>query len=529
MSEVPQHIQRRRMGGKRLKKKPKKQRAFNIAQEIAVANRDDFEEESSGSESDEWYEGDEHCDFAFNEGGYYKTRPGDVLNKRYKVQKRMGWGHFSQVYLAHDKESEELVAVKILKTGEDYVQAGDEERSYHEAINKAVEAEASKSHVCRMLDSFDIYSNRGKHISMVFERMSLSIYELLNFDDDEPGFPLGVVKVMTREVLKALVEIHSANLVHTDLKPENLMLGSIEDVNLEECERYKALYEFRETQNDLEKCQEKLDKGGLNKNQKKRMKKRIAKLEAKVSENKHILAEEENNQDDEEFEQMRTALNFLGTSVLEEDQAHVKIVDLGTACFADDKNNYQIGTRNYRGPECILGIRFTQAIDVWAVACMVVELLDGQVLFDPDEEDEDEEFDNDMRNSVHLKQIIEAIGKIPKHMINREYFNRKNELLLVGEVQHKGLEEILQEKVPSLDEEDLAKLADFLRPMLEIDPSKRPSPEKMLEYEWLTVSSSDKVEIEQWIEDINCDDEADEEEDDEEEEGEVGENGATPI
>ena len=61
----------------------------------------------------------------------------------------------------------------------------------------------------------------------------------------------------------------------------------------------------------------------------------------------------------------------------------MKIVDLGTACFATDKNDYEIGTRNYRGPECILGIRFTQAIDIWAVACMVVELLDGEVLFDP--------------------------------------------------------------------------------------------------------------------------------------------------
>ena len=74
-----------------------------------------------------------------------------------------------------------------------------------------------------------------------------------------------------------------------------------------------------------------------------------------------------------------------------------------------------------------------------------------------------------MRNSVHLKQIMEALGKIPKHMINREYFNRKNELLLVGEVEHKGLREILQDKVPRLDdEEDLDNLIEFLKPMLEV-------------------------------------------------------------
>ena len=121
----------------------------------------------------------------------------------------------------------------LLRTGEDYVQAGEEERSYHEAINNSIEA-SEGSNICRMLDSFDVYSNRGKHISMVFERMSLSIYELLNFSEEEPGFPLGVVKAITKEVLQGLTELHAANLVHTDLKPENLMLSSIEPVNLEE-------------------------------------------------------------------------------------------------------------------------------------------------------------------------------------------------------------------------------------------------------------------------------------------------------
>lgn len=514
MDSVPNHIQRRRPrgGGRRLKKR---KRIANAAQEIAVANRDDFEEDSSGSESDEWYEGDEHCEFAFNEGGYHKTKPGDNLNKRYQVRKRMGWGHFSQVYLVKDKQTEDHVAVKILKTGEDYVQAGEEERSYHEAIND-IGVEANESQVCRMLDSFDIYSNRGKHISMVFERMSLSIYELCYFDDEESGFPLGVVKAITREVLQGLTELHSANLVHTDLKPENLMLASIEDVNLEECERYRVLYEFRETQKDLEECQGRLERGGLNKNTKKRLKKRIAKLENKVSGNLHV-ADEEDNQEDEEHEQMRKALNFLGNKVCEEGKAHVKIVDLGTACFANDKNNYEIGTRNYRGPECILGIRFTQAIDIWGVACMVVELLEGEVLFDPDEEDENDEFTNEMRNSVHLKQIIQALGKIPKHMINRDYFNRKNELLHIGEFEEKGLYAVLQEKTPGLDEDDLEKLVEFLTPMLEIDPKKRPTAAQMLEHSWLEVSNVDKVEIQQWIEDINALDEDDEEDEEEEE------------
>merc|ERR1719397_874512 len=356
---------------------------------------------------------------------------------------------------------------------------------------------------------------------MVFERMSLSIYELLYFDEEEPGFPLGVVKAITKEVLQGLTELHSAKLVRTDLKPENLMLGSIEPVNLEECERYKALYEFREMQKDLEMCQEKLDRGGLNKNQKKRLKQRIAKLTTKVEKNQHVVSEED-NQEDDEFEQKRKALEFLGNSVVQERKAHVKIVDLGTACFANDKNDYEIGTRNYRGPECILGIRFSQAIDIWAVACMVVELLDGVVLFDPDEEDEEEEFDNDMRNSVHLKQIIEALGKIPKHMINRDFFNRKHELLLVGEVKEQGLMEVLKDKVTSLEGDDLTDLVEFLEPMLEIDPKKRPTAAEMIDHPWLEIKKQDLTEIEMWVQDVLTAEHNDEE-------SEEDDDGATPI
>ena len=56
---VPEHIAPRRAqgGGRRLKKRKRNARK---AQEIALINRDDYEEDSSGSESDEWYEGDEH-------------------------------------------------------------------------------------------------------------------------------------------------------------------------------------------------------------------------------------------------------------------------------------------------------------------------------------------------------------------------------------------------------------------------------------------------------------------------------------
>ena len=40
-------------------------------------------------------------------------------------------------------------------------------------------------HICRMVDSFDLYSNRGKHVVMVFDVMSMCLFDLIEFDDDE--------------------------------------------------------------------------------------------------------------------------------------------------------------------------------------------------------------------------------------------------------------------------------------------------------------------------------------------------------
>lgn len=37
------------------------------------------------------------------EGGYLRVHVGDILNKRYEIQIKLGWGHFSTVWLAIDR------------------------------------------------------------------------------------------------------------------------------------------------------------------------------------------------------------------------------------------------------------------------------------------------------------------------------------------------------------------------------------------------------------------------------------------
>jgi hypothetical protein len=100
------------------------------------------------------------------------------------------------------------------------------------------------------------------------------------------------------------------------------------------------------------------------------------------------------------------------------DAIQVKIVDLGNACwthkhFADD-----IQTRQYRCPEVIIGSTYDTSADMWSLACLVFELLTGDLLFDPRS---GEGFD---RDEDHLAQQMELLGKMPKKISQAGRFSK---------------------------------------------------------------------------------------------------------
>ena len=65
--------------------------------------------------------------------------------------------------------------------------------------------------------------------------------------------------------------------------------------------------------------------------------------------------------------------------------AKVKIVDLGNACWTYKHFTDDIQTRQYRAPEVLLGANYDTSVDIWSLACIVFELVTGDLLFDPQE------------------------------------------------------------------------------------------------------------------------------------------------
>jgi len=65
----------------------------------------------------------------------------------------------------------------------------------------------------------------------------------------------------------------------------------------------------------------------------------------------------------------------------------VKLIDFGSSCREPDQPYTYIQSRFYRAPEVILRFpRYTKAIDMWSLACLMVEMHTGEPLFDGTDE-----------------------------------------------------------------------------------------------------------------------------------------------
>ncbi len=71
---------------------------------------------------------------------------GEVLSNRYVLVQKLGWGHFSTVWLAKDFKYGNYVAVKIMKSSPHYLEASyDEVEILQKVANKAYDPEWIKS------------------------------------------------------------------------------------------------------------------------------------------------------------------------------------------------------------------------------------------------------------------------------------------------------------------------------------------------------------------------------------------------
>ena len=155
--------------------------------------------------------------------GYFAHRVGDVLNDRYKVLGSYGKGVFSTVLRCQDLKAgptqPQEVAIKVQRANEMMRRAGEKEIGYLQQLTDG--DPDNKRHCIQMLGSFD----HEDHLCMVFEAMHQNLRQALRQHGHKRGIQLDAVKIYARQLFVALRYMERLNIMHADLKPDNIVVN----------------------------------------------------------------------------------------------------------------------------------------------------------------------------------------------------------------------------------------------------------------------------------------------------------------
>ncbi|XP_065855520.1 uncharacterized protein [Euphorbia lathyris] len=477
------------------------------------------EEEDRSSDSGGEYTSEDEGTEDYRRGGYHAVRIGDAFkNGRYVVQSKLGWGHFSTVWLAWDTHKTRYVALKVQKSAQHYTEAAMDEITI---LQQIAEGDLDdKKCVVKLLDHFKHSGPNGQHVCMVFEYLGDNLLTLIKYSDYR-GMPIHKVKEICFHILVGLDYLHrQLSIIHTDLKPENILLLSMIDASKDARKSGSPLVlPTTKEKTVVESAIAKLN-GDLTKNQKKKIRKK-AKRAAQGCAEKEVTADADTDHETSAAEESSTnsktnvgsaedqptnsditsaPSNVDGTKcenqgskrgsrstrqkLLASADLKCKLVDFGNACWTYKQFTNDIQTRQYRCPEVILGSKYSTSADLWSFACICFELATGDVLFDP------HSGDNFDRDEDHLALMMELLGMMPRKIAlggrySRDFFNRYGDLRHIRRLRFWPLNKVLMEKY-EFSEKDANDMTDFLVPILDFVPEKRPTAAQCLLHPWIS-------------------------------------------
>ncbi|EGC42771.1 serine kinase [Histoplasma capsulatum var. duboisii H88] len=302
----------------------------------------------------------EEPDF-YGVGGFHRVALGDTFDDgRYRILRKLGYGQYSTVWLARDSKHQRYVALKIPRA-DCY---GGPERVL---LSKITETCARSKHEGRhfilpILHQFKHAGPNGVHVCFVFDVLGHHLYfQCSKYEDGRLPLLLGLDFLHTE-----------CGVIHTDIHPKNILLG-------------------------------------------------LENPHAAISRHLSEVSPRTDTRSGEVLP-LREVMKIPPISEIRE--PHIRIIDFGVATCRHEHHSHKIQPPALRAPEVTIGAPWDAGVDIWSVGCLIVEFMQGIVLFSGQESKHGDWTADDDR----LARTIEVLGAFPAELLKkgnrtREFFN----------------------------------------------------------------------------------------------------------
>lgn len=146
--------------------------------------------------------------------------PGSDFGPRYHIEALLGQGGMGRVYRAHDKELDRTIAIKVVRPGA----MGESDALGRFKQELVLASKISHKNILRIHDLGEV--NGMKFITMAYVE-GQDLYQIMK---DNPKLPLERVVKFATQLAGALAAAHAEDVVHRDLKPQNILVDKSDQV-----------------------------------------------------------------------------------------------------------------------------------------------------------------------------------------------------------------------------------------------------------------------------------------------------------